>query len=130
MPAEVHARLEAIEAEIGALTDRPLIFDETDIVHGGAFVSVDYDGTVRIDRGFVRPEDEPIVEEADAADGGDEGGERQEGHAHAAEPDAAAGPGAGGEDAEEEGLKPLPERLQQRRSTFACCDQAKFAING
>lgn len=109
--AEVHARLEAIESEIGALTDRPLIFDETGMVHGGAFVSVDYDGTVRIDRGFVRPEDEPVVEEDGTADGDDERTGGEEGDAPSADGDGAADPGVGGEDAEEEGLRPLPERL-------------------
>ena len=111
VPAEVHARLEAIEAEIGALTDRPLIFDETEMVHGGAFVSVDYDGTVRIDRGFVRPEDEPVVEEDDAADDGGAEAGGDAGAADATNPDVAADPGASVEEAEEDGLKPLPERL-------------------
>ena len=111
VPAEVHARLEAIEAQIGALTDRPRIFDETEMVYGGAFVSVDYDGTVRVDRGFVRPEDEPVAEEEEDVDGGDEGTGGDTGDAPAADPDAATDPEAGAEDAEEEGLKPLPERL-------------------
>ncbi|MBE1527921.1 ParB family chromosome partitioning protein [Sphingopyxis sp. OAS728] len=111
VPAEVHARLEAIEAEIGALTDRPLIFDETEMIYGGAFVSVDYDGTVRIDRGFVRPEDEPVVETGDAADDGEDGPGGEAGAAPDAGPDGAIGSGAGGEEADEEGLKPLPERL-------------------
>ncbi len=111
VPAEIHARLEAIESEIGALTDRPLIFDETEMVHGGAFVSVDYDGTVRIDRGFVRPEDEPVIEQEEGADDGNEGAGGDTGEADATNPDVAANPGAAAEDAEEDGLKPLPERL-------------------
>ena len=110
VPAEVHARLEAIEAEIGALTDRPLIFDETEMVYGGAFVSVDYDGTVRIDRGFVRPEDEPVAEQEEDVDDGGVGDGGDTGEAGATHTDVAADPGAG-EDAKEDGLKPLPERL-------------------
>ena len=111
VPAEVHARLEAIETEIGALTDRPLIFDETEMVYGGAFVSVDYDGTVRIDRGFVRPEDEPVVEQEEGVDDGAAGAGVDTGKPGATSPDVATDPGTGGEDAEEDGLKPLPERL-------------------
>lgn len=112
VPEEVHARLEAIEAEIGALTDRPRIFDEAEIPIAGTLVSIDYDGTIRVDRGFVRPEDEPVVEAEEAGDaevavgaGADEG---------EVAPDPDGGAGGAGTDAderEEEGLKPLPERL-------------------
>jgi ParB family chromosome partitioning protein len=111
VPDEVHARLEAIEAEIGALTDRPRIFDETEVAMAGAFVSIDYDGTIRVDRGFVRPEDEPVVEpdgpEAGAVggEGGDDEGEVATGGG------SASAEGVDVEDREEDGLKPLPERI-------------------
>lgn len=112
VPEEVHARLAAIEAEIGALTDRPRIFDEAEIAIAGAFVSIDYDGTIRVDRGFVRPEDEPVAEAEEAGDDeaavavGEDRGEI------AADPDGGAG-GAGtdADEPEEEGVRPLPERL-------------------
>ncbi|MGV7122361.1 ParB/RepB/Spo0J family partition protein [Sphingopyxis sp. 550A] len=114
VPKEVHGRLEAIEADIGALTDRPRIFDAAEIGIAGTFVSIDYDGTIRVDRGFVRPEDEPVVE---AAEGGeaDAAAVQGEGEGEAAadrDPDGSAG-GAGtdADEPEEEGLKPLPERL-------------------
>ena len=111
VPAEVHARLEAIEAEIGALVDRPLIFDNAEVGLGGAFVSIDYDGTIRVDRGFVRPEDEPVVEPEEG------GGDRD--HDVGGEAGGADAPGAAavedssgdGADSEGEELKPLPERL-------------------
>lgn len=111
VPAEVHARLEAIEGEIGALTDRPQIFDETEMVFGGAFVSVDYDGTVRIDRGFVRPEDEPAAEAEEDGANGDGEASGEAGDAEATGPDAVDRDGGDAAEAEEEGLKPLPERL-------------------
>jgi ParB family transcriptional regulator, chromosome partitioning protein len=110
VPEEVHARLEAIEAEIGALVDRPQIFDAAEIGRAGVFVSIDYDGTIRVDRGFVRPEDEPVEEEAGS-------GETAVGEAPADDgADDASGPeapplGGDGEPVEEEGLKPLPDRL-------------------
>lgn len=109
VPAEVHARLEAIEAEIGALIDRPRIFDEAEIGIAGAFVSIDYDGTIRVDRGFVRPEDEPVAEE-DEVVGAADGEERAEGEGGGAAPDQVGG-GEADAEPEEEGLKPLPERL-------------------
>jgi hypothetical protein len=58
VPDEVHARIEAIDAELGALVDRPLIFAPEDMAMAGAFVSLDRDGSVRVERGFVKPEDQ------------------------------------------------------------------------
>src|SRR3546814_1876076 len=56
VPAEVHARIDAIDAELGALVDRPLVFDPAEMGRAGAFVSIDRDGSVRNERGFVRAE--------------------------------------------------------------------------
>lgn len=116
VPAEVIARLDAIDVEIGALVDRPEVFDPAEVAIAGAFVSVDTNGTLRVERGFVRSEDEPGAEEADNADNAagpdgqaagaaDDDGEQQR--------SAAAPPGASGseEDEEAETLKPLPDRL-------------------
>lgn len=113
VPAEVHQRLEAIEAEIGALTDRPLIFDTAEIAYAGAFVSIDYDGSFRFDRGFVQPEDEPVEEEEEGAEASGPdgaGGVGEESEAPSGVP-AGADADGGAADAEEDGLKPLPERL-------------------
>lgn len=110
VPEEVHAQLEAIEAKIGALIDRPKIFDEAEVGLAGVFVSIDYDGTIRVDRGFVRPEDEP-VEEEDGGDGNPAGAVPVgDGEGDAGVP-AAETPGGDVEPVEEEGLKPLPDRL-------------------
>ncbi len=110
VPEEVHAQLEAIEAKIGALIDRPKIFDEAEVGLAGVFVSIEYDGTIRVDRGFVRPEDEPVEEQ----DGGDANPAGEvpvgDGEGDAGVPEAEP---RGGDVApvEEEGLKPLPDRL-------------------
>lgn len=110
VPKEVHARLEAIEAEIGALVDRPKIFKEAEVGLAGVFVSIDYDGTIRVDRGFVRPEDEPVEEEA--ASGANPAGEEPVDDSTADGGDTEVAPWGGDvEPAEEEGLKPLPDRL-------------------
>src|SRR3546814_19399309 len=64
-----------IETELGALADRPELFDPAQMAIAGAFVSIDRDGSVRVERGFVKPEDEPEAEasedEAHSAAGGD-----------------------------------------------------------
>lgn len=69
VPDEVHERLAAIDAEIGALTERPLTFDAQEMARAGVFVSIEVDGTLCIERGYVRPEDEPVVEADTVGDG-------------------------------------------------------------
>jgi ParB family chromosome partitioning protein len=105
----VHARLEAIDAEISRINERPINFDPADVAIAGAFVSIDNDGTLRVERGFVKPEDEAPPAEQDGGTGGGEGAEA------APSADGAAGPGGGdaAREAEEDesGLKPLSERL-------------------
>src|SRR3546814_13226519 len=59
----VNARLEANDVEIGALVDRPISFDHADMAHAGAFMSIEVDGSLRIERGYVRPEDEPAADD-------------------------------------------------------------------
>jgi ParB family chromosome partitioning protein len=68
------AELETIEAEIAALAEGEQYRPE-DIAVAGAFVSLGHDGQVRIERGFVRPEDMKRAEagsEGEGADGEDE----------------------------------------------------------
>ncbi|OYV41666.1 MAG: DNA-binding protein, partial [Acidocella sp. 20-61-6] len=61
-------RLGEIEAEIDAVTHRPPVYDPAEIAMAGVFVSIDGNGGLRVERGYVRPEDEPpVVEDADEA---------------------------------------------------------------
>ncbi|MBJ7499997.1 MAG: ParB/RepB/Spo0J family partition protein [Sphingopyxis sp.] len=79
IPDEVAARIQAIDEEIAPLVTRPLIYDAAEVAIAGAFVSIDVDGSLHIERGFVRPEDEPVemAEDADAeADVGASGEDR------------------------------------------------------
>ena len=62
LPDEVDARLTEIDAELTALTQRPISYAPDEIARAGVFVSLAYDGQLRIDRGYVRAEDEPVVE--------------------------------------------------------------------
>ncbi|MBB4402985.1 MULTISPECIES: ParB/RepB/Spo0J family partition protein [Rhizobium/Agrobacterium group] len=68
---ETEARLEELGNELDALNDRPYVFDPEDVGRGGAFISLAVNGELKIERGFVRPEDEPAVEvdDGDTADG-------------------------------------------------------------
>ncbi|NKL20235.1 ParB/RepB/Spo0J family partition protein [Rhizobium leguminosarum] len=55
-------RLEELGSELDQLNDRPYVFDRQDVARGGAFISLAANGELKIERGFVRPEDEPQVE--------------------------------------------------------------------
>ena len=70
LPDEVDARLGEIETALAALQNRPTRYEPSEIAMSGVFVSVDGEGQVEIERGFVRPEDENS-----AASSGEPGGE-------------------------------------------------------
>ncbi|MGH6822420.1 MAG: ParB/RepB/Spo0J family partition protein, partial [Methylocella sp.] len=65
LPDEVDQRLGEIETALEAFETRPRIFDPADIVRAGVFVSIDHDGQLLVDRGYVRPQDEAPVTEPD-----------------------------------------------------------------
>jgi ParB family chromosome partitioning protein len=62
LPDEVDQRLSEIETAIAAFENRPVRYDPAEIARAGIFVSIDTDGALRVERGFVRPEDEAPVE--------------------------------------------------------------------
>ncbi|HXZ16534.1 MAG TPA: ParB/RepB/Spo0J family partition protein [Roseiarcus sp.] len=116
LPDEVDERLGEIETALAAFDDRPVTFDPADIARAGVFVSIDSEGALSVDRGYVRPEDEAPIEEP-GREGDDE--------TRAASPDGVE-PGApviqravitiGGqvsepEDEDDDVVKPLPDRL-------------------
>ncbi|MHB8884412.1 MAG: ParB/RepB/Spo0J family partition protein [Methylovirgula sp.] len=68
LPDEVDQRLGEIETAMAELEDRPISYDPAVIARAGIFVSIDGEGGLRIDRGFVRPEDEAPVEPAGGGD--------------------------------------------------------------
>jgi ParB family transcriptional regulator, chromosome partitioning protein len=82
LPDHVDARFCELEAEIERLEAKRQAYDPDDIARGGAFVSLNHDGMVRIERGFIRPGDEkpkPEAEQAGEASvaGDTEGGDSQ-----------------------------------------------------
>jgi ParB family chromosome partitioning protein len=70
LPEEVDQRLDEIETALIAFEERPVIYDPAAVAYAGAFLSIDGEGNLRIERGYVRPEDEPPVQsiEPDAGD--------------------------------------------------------------
>ncbi len=112
LPQEVERRLGELEGELEGFEDRPLIYDEAGRTRAGVLVSIDVDGSLRVERGYVRPEDELPRGGADTVEGEDgQPPEGEPGHEPGATTITVAG--ADGEDApdEDDGLKPLSERL-------------------
>jgi ParB family chromosome partitioning protein len=114
IPEDVDRRLAEIEAALAAFEERPVVYDPTEVARAGAFVSIDGSGVLRIERGYVRPEDEPPV--APSADGTVEGESEGvgAGTAPAPEYDSAAAFGASDQAElaeEDEGERPIPDRL-------------------
>lgn len=107
MPDDVDARLSEIDAELTALNCRPTIYEPQEQARAGVFVSLSHDGRPRIDRGYVRPEDEGVQDadnlpsSADASQGMlrsavSVGGQVQDGHVP---------------DDDDDIIRPLPDRL-------------------
>ncbi|WP_420404215.1 ParB/RepB/Spo0J family partition protein [Nisaea sp.] len=118
LPEEIDRRLAEIEAELDSFEERLVRYDPDGVTRAGAFVSIDGDGRLKIERGYVRPEDEAPI----ADDGGDASEAR--GDVDAASPGSDEGAQFASNqdptntssfdadaDGEEDGLKPLSERL-------------------
>ena len=58
LPEEIDRRLAEIEAALDAFESQPVIYDPTEVARAGVFVSIDGDGRLKVERGYVRPEDE------------------------------------------------------------------------
>ncbi|MFG1342921.1 ParB/RepB/Spo0J family partition protein [Xanthobacter autotrophicus] len=106
LPDEVDARLGELEAALEEMNARPLAFDPAGVARAGAFVSIGPEGRLRIERGYVRPEDELPVEadpedigEASAAAAAHDVDQTVSADAQAPEPE------------EDDGLSPISDRL-------------------
>jgi len=107
---EQDERMGELETAIAALNDRPVVFDNEEIARAGTFVSIAADGSLRVDRGFVRPEDElPIEPEQEA--GTDEDPAYAVAEVEGDEAATFAGSAPAVEPEEDEGLRPIPDRL-------------------
>ena len=107
LPEGADQRLGEIEEAMEALEARPVRFEDDDFALAGAFVSIDHSGGLRVERGYVRPEDEP-AEDADECDGSGESSSDVADQID--DEDAVATDGADDEE-DDDGLKPLSDRL-------------------
>jgi ParB family chromosome partitioning protein len=71
IPEEVDDRLGEIETALLVFEDRSAIYDPLDVARAGVFVSIDSEGRLLTDRGYVRPEDETPAVDSGAGQGAD-----------------------------------------------------------
>ena len=111
---EIENRLDQLGAELDAFSDRPHVYDPAQKAIAGAFVTLAANGKPQIDAGFVRPEDEPRVE-TDEDDEGANGEGVDTSNVDDADAVVVNGRSLGqtseAEEPEEDGIKPLPDRL-------------------
>ena len=115
VPEEIDQRMTEIETMLGTLEIRPMAFDPEEITRAGAFVSIDGAGALKVERGYIRPEDElPVAADAEI--------DADDRHTTDEQVPTAAYAAAGGdvvhgmpqpapEPEEEDGIKPLSDRL-------------------
>jgi ParB family chromosome partitioning protein len=101
LPPDVEARLAEIDAKLEAYGDG-FAYAPDDLARGGVFVVLSYDGTARIERGLIRPEDLPPA---------DPEAETHPQNGALAEDAASEAASADGEDDETETIAPLSDRL-------------------
>jgi len=111
LPDEVDARFGELEAEIERLEAKRQAYDPADIARCGAFVILNHDGTVRIERGFIRAEDEKPEPETQAVSREGEGGHSVHDDGGTGPNGEAVGDGLDGEDEDGDDHKPLSDIL-------------------
>ncbi len=122
VPDEVDRRVTEIDERIAELNQGHWVYDPAEMAFAGAFVSIDEDGSVYVERGWVRPEDEPVeASETDEVLADDERTEAGETDADTPEGEPAVQRAiitiGGGEPEDsddedaDEGIKPLSDRL-------------------
>lgn len=113
LPEDVDQRLSELEAAIDELDNRPVYFEPAEMAIAGVFVTIHSDGSLAVDRGYVRPE-------------GETQDEVEEGKAQSVVPDETEVDSTSGnphtvvtiggklvqsDDEEDDGIRPLPDRL-------------------
>ncbi|HML92975.1 ParB/RepB/Spo0J family partition protein [Methyloceanibacter sp.] len=111
LPEEVDQRLGEVETALEAFEERPFKYDPADLTRAGAFVSIGSDGALRVERGYLRPEDETPASAASNHDGDS----RDVNPSASCDDVDAVRNGEAGVDpeteAQDDGLKPLSDRL-------------------
>ena len=112
IPNDVDARVNALDERIAELAGGSWTYDPVEMAMAGVFITIERNGELSVDPGWVRAEDEPVVE-SEPHDEGD--GEPRDDRVDGDDCQAGLDPESGGDEVqteeEEEGIKPLPDRL-------------------
>src|SRR5216684_3565768 len=108
---DVDAKFGELEAEIERLEAKRQAYDPADIARCGAFVILNHDGTLRIEHGFMRAEDEKPEPETQDVSGEGEGGDTVNENDGNVPNDAPVGESLDGEDEDADDHKPLSDIL-------------------
>ena len=112
IPDDVDARVTALDERIDELAGGSWNYDPAEMAMAGVFITIERNGAVSVDPGWVRAEDEPVVESEPHGEGG---GEQRDDGVDGDHRQPGLAPDAGGDEVqteeEDEGLKPLPDRL-------------------
>lgn len=113
LPDEVDKRLGEIEQALMAFEDRPVLYDPTETTRAGVFISIDSEGRLSVDRGYVRAEDDVPATDPDVGQGADPSSTEGQEASTAVQSTiiAVAGGAPDAEEEDEDVTKPLPDRL-------------------
>jgi ParB family chromosome partitioning protein len=114
LPDEVDQRLGEIETALSIFEEPSSVYTLTDMARAGAFVSIDSEGRLRVERGYVRPEDEAPTANAEVgADDRPSSDSEQEtaGSTRAASIIIGGVSPEATEEEEDDVARPLPDRL-------------------
>ncbi|PWB80641.1 MAG: DNA-binding protein [Methylocystaceae bacterium] len=116
IPEDVDRRLGEIETAMAEIEERPVAYDPDDVFRAGAFVSIDGSGRLRVERGYVRPEDdaqiaEPTVVDLDGETDADASAAVASAASRAVEPDGDNMVRSEPAEEDDEGTRPLPDKL-------------------
>lgn len=106
---ETEKKLEELGNAIDEINDRPEVYDPNEVARAGAFVTLDANGELRIERGFVRPEDETPVDE-DGNEDDEVAASNADGERDIGERSGANGAVTSTGEDEEETIRPLPDK--------------------
>ncbi|WP_375778907.1 ParB/RepB/Spo0J family partition protein [Bradyrhizobium sp. ma5] len=111
LPDEVDRRLGEIEAALMAFEDRSVLYDPAEIVRAGVFVSIDSEGRLSVDRGYVRTEDDLPATDPDVGRSADTTEAREVGASGPRTVVSVAGAPVESDGDDEDATRPLPDRL-------------------
>lgn len=112
LPDEIDQRLGEIEAARSAFESRSPVYDPADVARAGAFVSIDAEGRLSVDRGYVRPEDDaPEARNSESDGDGQEDRDRSAGASQRSVISVGGAPAEVVDEEEDDVAKPLPDRL-------------------